>query len=57
VLSYICQKNVGTRGASHKPDKLWDDMLVEDVAGGEGSSDSEGDMKEGMTSYSGHDCT
>ena len=57
MLSYICQKNVGTREASHKPDKLWDGMLVEDVAGREGSSDSEGDMKEGMTSYSGHDCT
>jgi hypothetical protein len=57
VLSYICQKNVGTRGASHKPDKLWDDMLVQDVGGGEASSDSEGDMKEGMTSYSGRDCT
>jgi hypothetical protein len=26
----------GTRGASHRPDKLWENLLVEDIGGSEG---------------------
>jgi hypothetical protein len=35
---------MGTMGASHKPDKFWDDILVEDLGGSEGDFCSKRDI-------------